>query len=178
VAVVLVQAVVLRVLGQVWWCKCASWVPWSFDIWSNHNSQHLIDPYSFTHVLHGLVFYAVLAGLLRLRVAPKKLAWRAVIAVVFEAAWEILENTPLVIDRYREATISLDYHGDSIANSVSDVGCCLLGFALAARLPVRASIGSFVATELILLAWIRDSLVLNVIMLVWPIEAIRTWQGG
>lgn len=167
-------AAALLVMGRSPWCRCGEAIPWAFDIRSAHNSQHLVDPYSFTHVLHGFAFYALLALPLR-RVA---LAWRAVIALALESAWEIVENTDAVIRKYREATISLDYYGDSVANSVADIGMCAIGFLLASRLPTRVSIALFVVTELALLAWIRDSLVVNVIMLLWPIEAIRQWQMG
>lgn len=180
--VVALTVVALRLMGRVWWCKCGQPWPWSGEVLSMHNSQHLVDPYSFTHAQHGLVFYALLALGAWLAARAGRggwpLGWRAVGAVVLEAAWEVIENTPLVIDRYREATVSLDYYGDSVANSVGDLGCCLVGFWLASRLPAWASVALFVGTELAMLAWIRDSLVLNVWMLVWPLDAIRRWQSG
>lgn len=169
-----VAVVVLRSMGRVWWCACGSLAPWSGDIWSSHNSQHLFDPYTFTHVLHGVAFFAILWVPLRNR----SLALRAALAVSIESAWEVIENSEAVIQKYREATISLDYYGDSVLNSIADVGACLLGFAIASRLPWWASLGLFVATELFLGWWIRDSLLLNIVMLVWPLEAIRQWQMG
>jgi hypothetical protein len=172
--IVAAAAVVLRSMGRVWWCGCGSWSPVSWDIWSRHNSQHLVDPYTFTHVQHGLVFYAML----RLVVGERWLAWRAVGAVLIEAAWEVLENTPMVIERYREATVSLDYYGDSVLNSVADLGACAVGFLLASRLPTRVAVAGFVLTEVVLMLWIRDSLLLNVLMLLWPIGAIREWQSA
>ena len=151
VFIVLAQASILALGGQPFWCKCHSWIPWSWVVMSSHNSQHLVDPYS--------------------------LEWLAVITTLIEAGWELLENSHWVIDRYRAATISFDYYGDSVLNSVGDVGCCLLGFWIASRISGKASIALFVAVELILLFWIRDNLTLNVVMLVHPIEAIRTWQS-
>lgn len=176
----------LRAMGRTVWCSCGSPVPWSWDIWSKHNSQHLVDPYTFTHVLHGFVFYALSAALARvvLRIAtpagrsPRPAGFA--LAVAMEAVWELFENTNAVIERYREATISLDYFGDSVINSMGDLGACALGFGIVARLPTRASIALFLATEAALLATIRDSLTLNVLMLVLPggglTEAIQAWQ--
>ncbi len=168
------MAVVLRSLGRVWWCRCGQPDLWSWHVWSVHNSQHLIDPYTFTHVLHGLLFCALLYLLLDRRFGVIRLS----LGLAVEAVWEILENTNWVIERYREATISLDYFGDSIVNSLADVLACALGYALAVWLPSRLSLAGFVATEIILLTWIRDSLFLNILMLIWPIEAIKIWQMG
>ncbi len=159
--------------GQPAWCACNRWNAASWDVWSSHNSQHVVDPYSASHFLHGLIFFALLSPLARRVRLPDRLA----IAAVVESLWEVLENSPLIIQRYRESTVSLEYAGDSVANSVADVGWCLLGFAFAARFPVSVSIAVFTITELVLLALIRDNLTLNVIMLVWPIEGIRAWQA-
>lgn len=172
--VCVVAAGLLTAMGRGPWCKCASPVPWSWDIWSMHNSQHVLDPYTFSHVLHGVVFF----GLLHLIARGRWPRARIVVAAAMEAAWELLENTEQVIQHYRETTISLDYHGDSVANSVSDILFCTGGYLFAAAVPGWVAAASFVLTELLLLAWIRDSLVVNVIMLVWPIEAIKTWQSG
>ena len=174
VAAVGVMVAVNRFQGRVIWCACGGLAPWSFDIWSRHNSQHLIDPYSATHVLHGLAFF----GLAWLVARRTPLAWRFAGTVVVEAAWEVLENGQTVIQKYREATISLDYFGDSLVNSVGDVACCALGFLVAARLPWRASVALFLATELVLVATIHDSLLINILMLIHPIEAVRQWQMG
>lgn len=170
------MALLLARQGQPLWCACGGISPLSLDIWSRHNSQHLVDPYSATHVLHGLAFY----GLLWLVTARGRLAlpWRFAAAVLLESAWELLENSEAVIRRYREATISLDYFGDSVANSLSDVAMCAAGFAIAARLRPPWAAALFVATELLLLATIRDSLVLNVIMLVAPLPGVKEWQMG
>ena len=173
-AVMLTTAVILAAMGQVLWCACATWVPWSFDTWSSHNSQHLLDPYSFSHLQHGLVFFGALALVgSRLTMGSK-----LIIAMIIEAAWEILENTPMVINRYREATISLDYHGDSVANSVSDLLACWLGFEVARRLPWWGTVSLFVVVEVVMVLTIKDSLLLNVLMLVYPLDAVLQWQGA
>ncbi len=172
VAVVAVATVVLAAMGQRWWCKCAQPDIASWDVWSMHNSQHVMDPYALSHVLHGVVFYGVLVWVLR----GERARWMLPVALVLEAAWEVLENTPLVINRYREATASLDYFGDSVTNSVADIIACAVGFGLAAAVPWWGSVLVFIGFELLMVAWIRDSLILNVIMLAHPIEAIKNWQ--
>jgi hypothetical protein len=173
-ALLAVAVVTLRTMGQPWWCKCGRWVPWSWDIWSNHNSQHLIDPYTFTHVLHGII----LCGLLYWAPRTVSQTTRFVAAILLEGAWEILENCPIIIERYRAATISKDYFGDSVANSVADILACALGYWLAFRLRSLGSVIVFVVTEVILLVTIRDGLILNVVMLAWPTDIIRQWQLG
>ena len=145
---------------------------WESDIWSAAMSQRFADPYSISHILHGVLFYAALW-----LVAPKlPLSTRALAAVLLECAWEVLENSPLIIERYRTVTISLGYEGDSIVNSLGDVVMMAIGFALAARLRVWQSILFVALAELIMLVWLRDNLTLNIIMLVHPIDAIRDWQ--
>lgn len=173
-ALMAVAAVLLFTQGRVAWCKCGSLAPWSGDIWSLHNSQHLVDPYSFTHVLHGVAFFALLWPLRRW--APDGV--RAVVAVAVESAWECLENSAAVIEKYREATISLDYYGDSVANSMADVVACAVGFTIASRVSWKVALGFFLATEVVLALWIRDSLLLNVLMLTFPIDAVKQWQMG
>lgn len=172
--VVGVAVVVLRAMGRIWWCACDGWSPVSFDTWSPHNSQHLFDAYTFSHVLHGVVFY----GALRLLLGARWPAGRVVGAAAIEAAWEVLENTPWIIDRYRAVTVSLDYTGDTVVNSIADIASCVVGYLFSRFAPAWASVTLFVATELVMLAWIRDSLLLNVLMLVWPVEAVRVWQSG
>jgi hypothetical protein len=173
-AVMVIAATTEVFQGHVWWCRLGDMVPWSWNIWSAHNSQHLVDPYSFTHILHGVAQFWVI-GLIFPRMP---VAWRMLIAITFEGSWEIAENSTYVINRYREATISLDYFGDSIINSMSDIVCCATGFVIAYRLRFWRSLALFVATEVILILTIRDSLVLNLIMLIYPIDAIKTWQLG
>jgi len=168
-------AVALFAMGRIWWCKCGEPFLWSSDIVSTHNSQHLFDPYSFTHVLHGIALYGIVWLLLGSRTTP---ASRAVFVIAIEAAWEIWENTSFVIERYREATISLDYYGDSILNSLSDIVACIVGIAVAMTAPIWLSVALFVFVEVALLLWIRDSLLLNIIMLVFPLEALKDWQMG
>ncbi len=159
-------------MGRAWWCACGSPVPWSWDIWSSHNSQHLLDPYSLTHVLHGVILFYLLGAFLP-RISTNR---RFLIALIIESGWELLENSPLIIERYRSVTISLDYYGDSIANSISDILACGIGYLFAQKLGWRWSLALVVAFELFLLVTIRDCLALNVIMLVQPIEAVKQWQ--
>ena len=147
---------------------------WMGDVQSDQNSQQLTDPYTFTHVIHGALFYGVTA----LALGPSRPALRAAIAVGLESAWEALENTNMVIDRYRAATVSLGYYGDSVLNSMADVLACLLGFLLAWRLPTRATVAWVVVVEIVLALWIRDNLTLNIVMLIHPLQAIRQWQMG
>ena len=147
---------------------------WSGDINSPHNSQYIADPYSFSHVTHGVLLY----GLTWLIARKLPLRIRALIALVIEAAWEVFENTNFVIDRYRAETISLHYYGDSIANSMGDIGFCMIGFAIAAILPARAAVVLVVVLEITLALWIRDGVALNIIMLIRPIAAIKRWQAG
>jgi hypothetical protein len=164
----------LRFEGQRWWCRCGRPSLWTGDIHSMHNSQHLLDPYSFTHALHGLLFFAMLRPL----AGKLGSVTRLVLALLLEVVWEVVENSDAVIERYRRATIALGYTGDSVANSLGDIASCGLGFFLAARLPVRWSVTLFFAVEMILLAVYRDCLSLNVLMLVYPLESVKAWQMG
>lgn len=172
--IIIAATITLKFQGRVWWCEAGDLVPWSWDVWSRHNSQHLMDPYSFTHMLHGILEFWLIGLIFR----RMPLAWRFFLALFVESSWEVIENTQYVINRYREATISLDYFGDSIANSLADIVFCGLGFLIALRLRFWRSLALFIATEAVLLFWIRDSLVLNIIMLLYPIEAIKHWQTG
>jgi len=175
VAVIVAAAVVtLNFQGRVWWCQAGDYMPWAWNIWSSHNSQHVIDPYSFTHVLHGVLEFWLI-GLLFRRVP---LAWRFVIAIFIESSWEVAENSSYIINRYREETLSLDYFGDSIINSIADIVACGLGFVIAYKIRFWWSLALFFATELILVLTIRDSLILNIIMLLYPLESIKAWQIG
>lgn len=166
-------AAALAAMGRDWWCRAGDGGLWSGNVWSQHNSQHLLDPYTFTHIQHGLVLYAVLWAVCR-NVAG--LATRAWIAFLLESAWEVLENTDAVIERYRAATISLDYYGDSVANSLGDIVACMVGYLAAGVLPVAVSLLGFFVIDAVLLWWIRDSLLLNVLMLVHPLETVKQWQ--
>jgi hypothetical protein len=163
-------------MGRVPICTCGYVKLWHGVVFSAENSQHTTDWYTFSHVIHGFGFYW-LAWL-----AFRRFGWsvgtRFVIAVLVEAAWEVLENTPMVIDRYRATTIALDYYGDSILNSVSDIGAMMLGFAVAARVPVAVTLALTVLMELGVAWTIRDNLLLNIIQLVYPMEFILRWQQG
>lgn len=171
-AVVGVSVLLLRLEGRRWWCECGQVRPWITDVWTSHCSQHLVDPYSLTHLSHGLIFCWALSWLF-----PRwPVAWQLCAAVGLGAAWEVLENSPMIIERYRAATMSLDYLGDSVVNSFGDIVSCALGFVVAKWLGFRRSFLLFVAIELLLLAIMRDNLLLGVIMLVWPIDAIKSWQ--
>jgi hypothetical protein len=175
IVVVLVATVYqLRAQGRLWWCSCGYLLLWSGDPWSSDNSQHLLDPYSFTHMLHGFV----LCGLLAWLVPRLSVVWRLCLAVSIEALWEVVENSDFVIRRYREETAALGYQGDTIVNSLSDVLVCGLGFVLAHRLGLRRTLALFVVTEVALIFWIRDSLLLNILMLVYPVEEIKAWQAA
>lgn len=145
---------------------------WAGKVCSSDNSQHFLDPYSFTHVLHGFLFFWLIAWL----ASRLQSNWQLALAVAVEALWEAFENTNFIIDRYRSTTAALGYTGDTVANSFGDIVCCLVGFLIARRLGLRRSLIAFAVLELILLLWIRDSLLLEIVMLVIPIDAIRTWQ--
>jgi hypothetical protein len=179
-ALALVAGVILLAMGRPPICPCGTVKLWHGVVQSNQNSQQIADWYSFSHVTHGLIFYAA-AWLLWVRFGlfgGRTMPWALPIAVAVEAAWEILENTPMVIDRYREVTVSWGYTGDSALNSVADIGWMILGFVLASRLPAWASVLLAAGFEMFTLWAIRDNLTLNIVMLFWPLEAIRQWQAG
>lgn len=162
----------LWIQGRVWWCQAGDMVPWSWDIWSTHNSQHIVDPYAFTHVLHGVLEFWLIGLIFR----KMPISWRLVLAVAIEGTWEVAENSPFIIERYRTVTLSLDYFGDSIINSMADMLCCATGFTIAYKLKFWRSLILFLATEAVLIVWIRDSLLINIVMLIYPIEALKVWQ--
>jgi hypothetical protein len=165
-------AILLHLEGRLWICSCGRVMIWVGQVCSSDNSQHIFDPYSFTHVLHGFLFFWLIAWLLP-RLKPLS---QLSLAVAVEALWEVFENTNFIIERYRTATAALGYNGDTVVNSLGDIVCCLLGFMIARRLGFRRSLMAFVALEFVLILWIRDSLLLEILMLVVPVDAIRTWQ--
>lgn len=171
--IVMTTAAYLLLVGRPPICACGHVELWHGAIDSG-NSQHLSDWYSPSHLMHGFLFYVLGWWLLRSRPVGERL----ILATLVESVWEIAENSPFVIDRYRTATIALGYSGDSVLNSVSDIGFMMLGFLLARRLPVWTSVAICVGFELLTLAVIRDNLTLNVLMLLWPIDAIKAWQGA
>jgi hypothetical protein len=173
-ALVAVMAAILVWMGRPPICTCGEVKLWVGTVNGPDNSQHLADWYTPSHIIHGFLFYA-LASLALKRNPPGD---RLLACILIEAAWELLENSPIIIDRYREATVALGYAGDSVLNSAADVGWMVVGFALARRLPVWAMAALALGFELLTLAVIRDNLTLNVVMLLAPSDAIRAWQAG
>jgi hypothetical protein len=167
-------ATLLYLMGRPMICTCGSIDLWVGEPNSSRTSQMLADWYSPSHIVHGFLFFAGLWLVFR----RWPLERRFLVALAIEAAWEIVENTPMIINRYREETAALGYTGDSVLNSMSDIAMMIAGFVLARRLPVWASVAIVLALELVPLVFIRDNLTLNVWMLLAPNDAIKAWQSG
>ncbi|MGA7456701.1 MAG: DUF2585 family protein [Methyloceanibacter sp.] len=172
--IIVAAAVAEYLMGHPLICKCGYVKLWHFDVQSAENSQHLIDWYTPSHIIHGFLFYWLLWLLSRF--VPLSFGARLVLAVLIEASWEVVENTDFVINHYREMTISLDYYGDSVINSVMDILFMVLGFFMAAYLPVWLTVLLAIALELFVGVMIRDNLTLNVLMFVWPLDSVLQWQ--
>lgn len=172
--IVALAAAYLLWIGREPICKCGYVKLWHGVVVSSENSQHLTDWYTPSHVIHGFLFF----GALWLVARRMAFGWRLAIATLVETVWELIENSDAVIERYRSVTISLDYYGDSVINTVADIGAMMLGFVLASRLPVWLTVALAIGFEALTIWWIRDGLALNVLMLLYPIQAVADWQAA
>lgn len=170
--VLLLMGLLLWLEGRMFFCACGEFRVWVGDTCSSSNSQQLFDPYSFTHILHGFLLFWLIALLLR-RLSP---GWQFCLALALEAAWEVFENTRFVIERYRTETAALGYQGDTIVNSFGDLACAAVGFLVARKFGLRWSLAVFLLVEFVLVIWIHDGLLLQLAMLIHPVEAVKSWQ--
>jgi hypothetical protein len=168
------MTIALLLAGRRWWCALGDAAIGTLDAWGPHNSQHLLDAYVFSHILHGVILF-FLFNVGGLRRFP---AWQLFGVLFLEAAWEVFENSSFVIERYRTTTAAVGYTGDSLLNSIADYVACLGGWLLSRRLGWKWAIALFLVMEIGCLLWVRDNLTLNVLMIVRPIEAIQHWQSG
>lgn len=171
--IVLAMIVLLRAEGRSFICTCGRFAVWTSEWCSSNTSQQLFDPYSFTHILHGFLFFWLIALLFRRMPRARQFC----LALLLESAWEVFENTSFVINKYRTDTAALGYQGDTIMNSLGDLTCALVGFIVAQQLGVRRSVIVFVLLEIVLTLWMHDSLLLQILMLVRPVQAIKFWQA-
>ncbi|MCU0905286.1 MAG: DUF2585 domain-containing protein [Tabrizicola sp.] len=172
--IILLTAAYLLWIGREPICKCGYIKLWHGEVVSSENSQHVTDWYTPSHIIHGFLFF----GALWLVARRLSLGWRLAIATLVEAAWEIVENSDAVIERYRSVTISLDYYGDSVLNVVADISAMILGFWLASKLPVWVTVALILLFEAVTIWLIRDGLALNVLMLLYPLDWVAEWQAG
>ena len=171
-SVLVVTGILLFLMGRTAICTCGYVKLWEGDNFGPGNSQHISDWYTFSHIIHGFIFYYAVR-----KFFPKLPPYmQLLIALVVEAAWELLENSPVIIDKYRSTTASVDYYGDSILNSLSDIVAMTLGFVVASRVSWKVIVPAAILMELVTIYFIRDALIFNVIMLVYPFEFIKTWQ--
>ncbi len=174
VFIIFAVALIEYLQGRLLICKCGYVKLWEGVVNSAENSQHIADWYSLSHIIHGFIFF----GVSWLLVREWPLAYKLLAAAMIEGGWELLENSSFIINRYREGTISLDYFGDSIINSISDISFMIIGFFIASKLPWKITLAAAITMELLALYVIRDNLTLNIIMLLHPLEAIKNWQAG
>lgn len=172
VSIIIIAASAEYYMGRSFFGPDGRFGLWESNILSVENSQRLFDPYSFTHFSHGLIFFAIVWFAASKLPAER----RFLIAAALEASWEILENSSFIIERYRAETASLGYFGDSILNSAGDVISMSIGFWFAHKLPAKVSVATFITIEILLLLLIKDNLIINVVMLVWPLKFIKEWQ--
>lgn len=172
VLLVPLTALALWAEGRLWACECGVFRFWVGDTCSSENSQQLFDPYSLTHILHGFLLFWLISLIFR-KLSP---AWQLSLAAILEAVWEVVENTNFVINRYREQTAALGYTGDTVVNSLGDLFCAIVGVLIARKLGFFRSLLVFLVFEVVLLIWIRDSLLLQILMLIYPVNALKAWQ--
>ncbi len=178
IALPLLAALAMYFMGREIMCTCGYIKVWHGVVFSSENSQHLFDWYSVTHVVHGLAFYLLLTIIEKLTGKKFSLTSKFLTAVLLESSWEVLENSDFIINRYRAATISLDYFGDSIINSLGDILAMMIGFWVAAKKPLWFSIGLALFLEIGLLIVIRDNLTINILMLIYPLDSLKLWQSS
>lgn len=182
--ILFITGILEHLMGRIAYCSCGYIQFWYGDTNGPGNSQHITDWYSFSHFIHGLLFYGLTHVLSRFLGKKKgmehkwSLGTRFIIAVILEALWEILENSPFIINRYRTATLAHDYEGDSILNSLLDIITCGIGFIFARKIPVWLTVALIITLEVFAAYFVRDNLTLNIIMLIYPLESIKLWQMG